>query len=262
LNLQQSWKKLLDDPIIHADALAKNALPNQLNGKGNSFCAAIRPLLGKFPFNWSSEQNARIDEVAEVFQQPGGRLWTFYAETLQQHLVLQGNKYVPTGKVTITPEFLRFFDRAAEISRALFAGPSPGFSYTVQTYPSPDIEIVSLRIDGGALRASGNRSETQEFAWPGDGSGAVLEVKAKRGSASMPLIAAPWAPFRLMAENRPVPAAGPGVVEVPLQPPILGVRRPSVEPLAMLRLGFRSAKVPSLFSRDFFALRCEPRVAR
>lgn len=205
-----------------------------------------------------------MEEAAAVFQPQTGQLWAFFAESLQPHLMLQGNRYVknPASKVKISSDFLAFFNNAAGVSRTLFgAPPAPGgFTYTVQAYPSPNIDGISLRIDGVTLRAGKNKMEAQDFKWPGDGSGAVLEVDAKGGQQDLK-IPGLWAPFHLVAGGTPV-AGLPGAVELPIRDnrSIGAFRTSQEERLANLRLRF-TAKSSGQPLGDLFTLRCEPRVA-
>jgi type VI protein secretion system component VasK len=91
-----------------------------LNGKGKTLCSIYRPVLNKFPFNPAATPQATVDDVNALFKKPDGALWKFYDENLQKLLPKQGSQYVAAtvGNVTLTPQFVAFFNQAAAFAEA------------------------------------------------------------------------------------------------------------------------------------------------
>jgi len=61
-----------------------------------------------------------LQELGAIFRPREGRLWTFYAASLQNFLQKQGALYVPNpaGGVQLNPAFTTFFNNAARFSDA------------------------------------------------------------------------------------------------------------------------------------------------
>ncbi|MCU0245364.1 MAG: hypothetical protein MUC42_02250, partial [Bryobacter sp.] len=100
-----------------------------------------------------------------------GSLWLFYEQNLKQHLVRQGPQYVaaPNATIRITPQFLRFFNRAAAFSDALYHGQpqEPQLAYTLRALPAEGVQRLTLRLDGQELRSTGAGGAQERFNWPG-----------------------------------------------------------------------------------------------
>jgi type VI secretion system protein ImpL len=167
--------KLLLDPITNAEALMRRVGPDELNAKGKGLCGQMSTLWKKYPFNASATPEATVAEVNAIFQKPGGALWTLYDSSLQKLLTRQGTQYIPsaTGGDVLTPRFLQFFNQAAALSEAMYAGntPDPHFSYSLKPLPSegfPNIG-VTLSLDGQPLKYSGGATGATQFVWQAQG---------------------------------------------------------------------------------------------
>src|SRR5690606_2760946 len=115
-------QRLLDAPVNSARGLVR-ALPTaEVNAGGVQFCAPFRTLAGKYRFNASATQEATMEELAAALQPGASALWSFYDEALQELLVPQGARYAARigAEPRPTPQFVEFFNRAADMSRGLF----------------------------------------------------------------------------------------------------------------------------------------------
>ena len=179
------------------------------------FCAAVRPLLAKFPFAPDATVQASLAEVAAVLKPGTGSLWKFYDDALAPSLPKQGNQFVPTpaGAVKLAPGFVTFMNRAAAFADDHVQGRRPGaaLSFTVQPMPSEQFASVAVSLDGEVLRSSstGNLSSAR-IDWPGAGHEAKL--CASLGATEVTLVgpyAGQWAVFQLFhAADEWKPAAG------------------------------------------------------
>src|SRR5262249_24883890 len=97
--------------------------------------------------------------------------WVLYDSSLQKLLVKQGSIYVanPSAGVAITPGFLNFFNQAAALSEALYAGntPDPHFNYSLKPLPSEGISnlVISVVLDGQPLNYAGGQATPKQVKW-------------------------------------------------------------------------------------------------
>lgn len=163
--------KLLLDPITNAEALIRSVGPAELNGKGKGLCSQMSAVWKKYPFNPAATAQATVADVNGLFRKPDGALWTLYDSSLQKLLVKQGSSYVPNpgGGVALTPAFVSFFNQAAALSEALYAGntPDPHFTYTLKPLPSEGIPNIgiTLVLDGQTLTYTGGAAAPKQFQW-------------------------------------------------------------------------------------------------
>jgi type VI secretion system protein ImpL len=163
--------KLLLDPIANAEALIRSVGPAELNAKGKGLCGQMSAVWRKYPFNPAATAQANVAEVNALFRRPDGALWTLYDTSLQKLLVKQGAGYVPNpaGGVALTPGFVSFFNQAAALSEALYAGntPDPHFTYTLKPLPSEGIPNIgiTLVLDGQTLTYAGGAAAPRQFQW-------------------------------------------------------------------------------------------------
>jgi type VI secretion system protein ImpL len=170
-NVDQMTQKLMKDPITYVLALLGNVGPSQLNGAGRNFCSAFNGMVNKYPFNSASQSDATLEEVDTILRPPDGLLWSFYENNLKQYLTKVGSQYVAASGSTVhlTPQFVRFFNHAAALSEAFYAGGAkePHLTYSMRALPSEGLHSMTLRLDGQTLKATGEGGQSAQFTWPG-----------------------------------------------------------------------------------------------
>src|SRR5262245_6703100 len=142
--------------------------------------------MNKLPFNPNSNVHASIAEVAAVLRPGTGSLWTTYEEVLQGSLQKQGNGYVSVpGNIRLTPGFVAFFNRAALLSDALFAGggAEPKITFRVAPQVAEGTSSVALTLEGETVRSErgGNLASTT-VDWPGARQEARLTAQMSGGT--------------------------------------------------------------------------------
>jgi len=170
-------QKLMEDPILYAESLARAAGPAELNSKGAALCGAFRDLLARYPFSATATRQATLQEVNAVFQPGQGALWTFYDTSLRNLLVKQGAQYVavPAGGITLNPAFIQFFNRAAAVTDTLYPGgaPAPNLTYTLRVSAPQGLQALTFSVDTQVLTVQRGRQAAMGFHWPGSGSQTV-----------------------------------------------------------------------------------------
>jgi len=179
-NVSSTTQKLLLDPIRYAEAVLGGVGREKLNSAGSGFCAEFEPLTRAYPFDPNSNVDAPIELIDGIFRPGSGKLWAFYEENLSKVLVPQAGQYVAKtgGEVRITPEFLRFFNRAVNFSTAIYRGSGQaGLAYELRANPIAPNVNVRLVIDGRMLDTSTGEMQ-KEFVWPGQATrGAELRYR-------------------------------------------------------------------------------------
>jgi type VI secretion system protein ImpL len=202
LNLGMKPAQLLKDPILYAEALLKGVPAGAANSKGAGFCAEIRPLLGKYPFNTAATAEAQPGELGAVFAPTTGRLFTFQQEALQPFISPSvGGGFIAKmdSPVPVNPGFVSFFNRAAGLSRLFFGnGPQIRVQFSLQVAPSPDLESVTLQIGSKTLRA-GSGGGRQDFVWPDDAMSVRLQARGKDVAPPPAEFSGTWAVTRFLA---------------------------------------------------------------
>jgi type VI secretion system protein ImpL len=216
-HVDQTVLALLQAPINSVDEVVRGRGPAQANAGGASFCSAFNGLMGKFPFSPNSTVEASPSEVAALLQPGAGSLWQLYDSTLKNFLARAGSQYVPTPNATmkINPDYVRFFNRAAALSNALYppAG-SQGLNFTTQILPSKGIQSVTVGIDSQNLTGS---NVSKQFTW-NLATSQQSQLIANYGAGTLPLLqfSGPWAVFHLMDKGR-TDASNPGRLAYPLE---------------------------------------------
>lgn len=164
-------QKLMEDPITYVVALVRTLGPAEMNGKGKTLCGQMRPILAKYPFNPTATQQATLADVNSILRKPDGAIWAFYDANLQRLLVKQGAQYVavPAGGMNLSPAFVAFFNRAAAVSDAFYAGGStdPHLAYTLKPVTSEGIQGLTLKLDGQVMTITPGNMAAKQFVWPG-----------------------------------------------------------------------------------------------
>ena len=136
-------------------------------GGGANICAAINPLLGKFPFANNQQVQATLAEVDSAFAPESGALWVNYNGSLKQFLAPAGSQYVqaPNAPQALTPKFITYFDRAAHISNELYPNGQKNASLTLNLrfLPGNGVSSATLVVDGQRISSSAG----SQFTWNG-----------------------------------------------------------------------------------------------
>lgn len=212
-NVDGMVRKLLEDPIRHAEAVLGALGPAQVNAEARSLCGQFAELTRKYPFNTSSKIDATLEEINAIFRPTDGKIYVFYESNLRQHLEKSGNVYVrkPASSLRITDAFLRFFNRAMAFSEALYAGGArqPRLTYTMTALPAEGLRGVTLSLDGQLLQGSGRGGEKREFTWPGASEHAArLSGNLGGGDFSFITYDGLWAAFRFFGDADRFQASG------------------------------------------------------
>jgi len=171
-----------------------------LNERGLALCAQVRPLMSKFPFNPDASADATLEEVTALLAPNDGALWVFSQGSLKPYLEEKEGKWAGKAAdgIELSPQFVTFFNRAAEVSRALFpdGGASPGVRWLAEATITPETPLVELQF--GTRRASFNSATPANLVvWP-QGREAQLDATFKKNK---PLAIAKgsgeWALFRM-----------------------------------------------------------------
>jgi type VI secretion system protein ImpL len=170
------------------------------NGGGAKICAAIDPLLGKFPFANKAQSQASLPEVDSVFAPETGVLWTTYATALKPFLVQTGPQLgapyaqAPNAPGAVNPRFITYFDHAARVSN-LFYGTNQktaSFSFTLRFIPGNDVKSATFVLDKQKILTG---TSPQQFTW--NGSNAREAYVVYDNESSQPFEGT-WALFQLV----------------------------------------------------------------
>jgi type VI secretion system protein ImpL len=233
--------KLLEDPIKHVQAVLQGAPKGELNGKAKQFCAQVRSLTSKYPFNPKAQQEASLAEVGALLAPGSGALWQFYETDLKALLTRQGNDFMPNpaAPMKLNPAFVSFMSRMASASDLFFRGGSkePKFDFTIRLVPTEGVESAQLTMLGQRMQGRG----PQKFAWPGSAQDVRLAAKFAGGSDINypPPPPGLWSVFRFFEDaERWEPAGAEWIVQKSLfdsrgQPVTVGGGRPATVRLAV-----------------------------
>ncbi len=212
-NVLSQTAQLLRDPIASVPPLLKAGVGAAANAAAAGMCNSIRPILNKYPFK-KSDVDATLGEVNGFLKPQDGQLWQLYNAHLKQYLVLAGDDYVraPGQQGAVTDSFLRFFNRAARMSKAMYKPDSqqPSAGFSMQVLPSPDVTHVTLSIHGQMLSTDlTNGAHSQAFTWPGTAASAHLGVSFGGNSEfDIENTHGLWAIWRLLDDGERLPDSG------------------------------------------------------
>jgi type VI secretion system protein ImpL len=208
--------ELLNEPISCADGLANAIGTAPANGAGARICAAIRPLLAKYPFNPGSNTEAGIAEVNQVLAPDTGVLWVQYKTALNQLLPLQVSSYVAASP-KVNPAFVQFFNRAAQISSKLYApgAQNPAFNFSLRFISANGVSNPVINMDGQRVSTGPN---SEFFKW----SGADAHQASLVWDGGDATYEGPWAVFHLVKGAKWSRSADGTRLEFPLQTTFAG----------------------------------------
>jgi type VI secretion system protein ImpL len=171
-------RELLSQPIDQSDRLLGRLaveLPSrEINQRGAAFCREFGQLVSGFPFTRDlNAPDATLQNVAAAFQPGSSALWSLYDESLQPLLDSRGDRYVARagGPVTVVPEFVAFFDRAARISRMFYRSPGddrPEVDFSFRPRFSERVQELTLVVDGVTNQFTPISNQTLVLSWDGD----------------------------------------------------------------------------------------------
>jgi type VI secretion system protein ImpL len=167
-------------------------------------CSRVEQLTSRFPFNPAATADASLADVKAILAPGEGELWVFQQEALAPYLEKQGTTWVakPGGKVELSKSFVDFFNRAAEVSAALFAeDPStPMVRWLASGVITDRTPLLTLKNNGKEARFD-KKSFKNEVVWPAtNGREAQLQATFKKNKpVTVRTANGDWAIFRLVA---------------------------------------------------------------
>lgn len=263
-HIERTVQKLMEDPITAAEGLLRPAGPADAGG----LCAALRPLLAKYPFNPASGARATLDEVTAFFG-PGGAMSAFYEQNLKEVLLQQGGRYIPNpaSQFRLNPAFQDFWSRAAAVQQALYPAGAPvaQYRFTLRPVTTEGIQSINVNINGQVQRWSGGSfTQPATFVWPGAQQSVSLSARLTGGSELNLLnYDGLWAVFQFFSDADRV-TQGPGNFRMEWVPKISGqpMRLPNGQPLRLI-FDVDSGAAPPIFQKGYFAgFTCVARVTR
>jgi type VI secretion system protein ImpL len=215
-HVDQTVLELMQDPINSVDAVVRGRGAAQANGGGAGFCSAFNQMTSKYPFNPNATVEANASDLATLLQPGTGSLWQFYDASLKQLIVQQGTVYVaaPNAPVKVSPDFLRFFNKVALFSNALYGPGSQGLPFTVHIIHSNGIQSVSFQVDTQSVSGT---DVSKQFTWS-PSTAHSAELTANYGSGSLPLqFSGTWSVFRLLGKGKIVQGGATERLDYPLE---------------------------------------------
>lgn len=269
-NTHATVQKLLTDPITYAQNALLGAPVDAINAAGRGFCAEVRPLLAKYPFQQKAPAKASLNEVNAIFLPGSGSLWRLYEEHVSKLLREQGTDFVPAaaGPITVTSGYQNYFRRMAAVSRALYSGGSqqPNLTFALSPMPSEGVEGITLSINGATVSSGGAAGQPWRFAWPGAGPyEARLSVKLTGGSELAYFnFTGLWAIFEMLAaSDRWTTSGNQYQVEWRLRTSVGDVLSPATGRPVTVRLRLDMLGAPPILQPGYLAaLGCESRIAQ
>jgi type VI secretion system protein ImpL len=180
---------------------------NALNADVYSFCARV--VNNRFPMD-NASASMSIDEFAGLFN-PNGRMATYFDQYLSDHVLVQNGELVPDPNSDLAPllsaNLLQQFSRARRIEQAFFAngGTMPSISVAIQLRRAPNVENLTLTIEGGQYLLEDGRPAS--FRWTGLNDvatlsarvGGAIGARTEQAGASQP---SNWSIIRLIDSAR------------------------------------------------------------
>jgi type VI secretion system protein ImpL len=196
-------QRLMEAPVTRIEGMVGRLPSAAINSRGAAFCASFGQLASRYPFNPASAAEVSYDDLAGMFQPNTGALWGFYNDYLQGSLALRGSRYVAQvgAPLTLSDQFVRFFNRAAGMSRALWAaGDTARVDFVFKPRLSDAIPTVSLSVDGYTGRWTRTATAQRPFSWVGPRASDVQLTAQVRGRDVQLAHRGTWALFRLFQQ--------------------------------------------------------------
>jgi type VI secretion system protein ImpL len=148
--------------------------------------------------------HATVEDVNKFLRPQEGVLWQFYAQTLQPLVQKDGNRYTAKsgGPMTVTGNFLGFFNRAAAFSDAAYQGGAqqPRIVYSLRSDLTGGNQSIALSLDGQTFNNGSGKSSSKQFTWPGSATGVKMQVKFGGEGFNWPNYEGVWAAFEFFGD--------------------------------------------------------------
>jgi type VI secretion system protein ImpL len=252
-------QNLLQAPVAGTESLL-GALPTaEVNQGGAAFCAPFGQLSSRYPFNPQATTDASIDQVNALFQRGSSALWAFYDDVLQGLMARQGSRFAARvgASPQPTPQFVEFFNRAAEFSEAIYdeRGAGPAISFLLRAQTSDELPEVTINIDGQAQTFTRTFAAARPFNWQA-ARAQQIRISANINGRDETLLerSGPWGIFRLFQTADWESLGGDRYM---LRWQVTGVQQTVAAELTM------NPGSPPIFRRDYFnQLSCVPQIVR
>jgi type VI secretion system protein ImpL len=173
----------IPDFLGHA---AEGVAKAPLNGAAGGLCQQISPLLAKYPFNPRSTTDATLQEVNQFLKPGDGVFWKLYDQTFNKILTRSGSEFTVNSQsnLKVNPAFLAFMNRLLHMSESFYksGAQEPNLTFSMQPVAAPDVDHITLTIDGTTLSQDMRSAAKQTFTWPGSTQEAHLKVRFTGGS--------------------------------------------------------------------------------
>ena len=198
---------LLEEPIDRVERLLGRLPATALNERGAQFCRSFGAILAKYPFKQDAAGEATLAEVSGMFEPNTGALWQFYSGALQNVLMKQGVQFVPKAgaSVSATPIFVRFFNRIAAVTDALWPSgvAQPQFDFTIKLLPGEGLPAATFSMDGQVRRFTRTFTAAQRYSWAGTTARDVrLSGELRSREETLLGYDGTWALFKLLQRAR------------------------------------------------------------
>jgi type VI secretion system protein ImpL len=195
-------RRLLESPINNANLKVARFGAAKLNEAAGSFCSRAGTFIRSFPFSPEAPQQMSVQDFASFLKPGTGQLWAFYNQSLQQVLQKQGTIYVPAPDAKVSTGFVTFFNRAAQLSDALYSEDQQTARITLEAEPlvPEGGSTATIVLDGQSIVAGQNQAKLR-LTWPGGGSGGVSRISARVRGTDIDAVnsfTGPWSALQLL----------------------------------------------------------------
>jgi type VI protein secretion system component VasK len=163
-------------------------------------------ILGRYPFNPSSHDGVRIEDLDAYYKPNEGTLWKFTAATLAEYVQLSSDHYEFTSKYAngngrFNDNLLEFLDRSRDVSRAFYgSGGTAKADFSVRLHSaSSNVDTITLSVGGKQISYDNGPLTWQNLTWPGPepAKGASFMVRGHNVRAGQE-ISGVWGLFQLL----------------------------------------------------------------
>jgi type VI secretion system protein ImpL len=198
-------------PLEIASTKASEAQANRASaGISDDLCPAFAErLAGRYPFGRGKE-DALLQEVVAFFSSKG-TVWTHYETTLKGQLVRKGNAFQPVPGKNVPGHVVAFFNKAWQISRALFPTGSdrPQLRFQVRPHPailqtgaSYQVSEIVLDVEGKSQTYRNGPPEQWAFEWTGQDKPSALVIRGAGGLYEKISFGGEWGLRRLIERGK------------------------------------------------------------